>query len=241
LRAVLVRLLPPRIFNFLTTLRCNYLGGYSNVSYSQEGEDLILSRIFEKKNIGFYIDVGAHHPKRFSNTYLFYKKGWNGINIDAMPGSMKIFERIRKRDINLEIAISEKKEELTYYIFNEKALNTFSGELAKSRTKANKQYLVESEKVIKTKKLADVLDKYLPTETEIDFLTIDAEGLDLEVLKSNNWEKYVPKIILVELLNVINFDELKNNEISNYLHLRGYEFFAKTFNTVFFRQKRVNK
>ena len=45
-----------------------------NYSYSQEGEDMVLQRIFAQKEYGFYIDVGAHHPKRFSNTYLFYKR-----------------------------------------------------------------------------------------------------------------------------------------------------------------------
>lgn len=79
-------------------------------SYSQEGEDLILKRFFSNKEKGFYIDIGAHHPKRFSNTYLFYSKGWNGINIDAMPGSMRLFNQIRKRDLNLEVPIAKKRK-----------------------------------------------------------------------------------------------------------------------------------
>ena len=73
-----------------------------NICYSQNGEDLILNRFLENKKNGFYIDIGAHHPIRFSNTYLFYKKGWRGINIDAMPGSMDLFNKIRSRDINIE-------------------------------------------------------------------------------------------------------------------------------------------
>jgi len=97
-----------------------------NFSYSVEGEDRVLSCLLEFKKSGFYIDVGAHHPIRFSNTYLFYLKGWNGLNLDAMPGSMKLFEDIRPRDINLQIPISSKKQILKYYLFNEPALNTFS-------------------------------------------------------------------------------------------------------------------
>ncbi|MFM6346540.1 MAG: hypothetical protein ACKPFK_15520, partial [Dolichospermum sp.] len=92
---------------------------YHNISYSQEGEDLILARFFEKEKNGFYVDIGAHHPQRFSNTYYFYLKGWSGINIDAMPGSMKIFDDLRPLDINLEIPISDKSEILTYYEFDE--------------------------------------------------------------------------------------------------------------------------
>ena len=113
-------------------------------SYSQEGEDMILRRLFEGENLGFYIDVGAHHPKRFSNTFMFYKKGWNGINIDAMPSSMKAFDKARPRDTNLEIPVSNKKELLTYYMFNEPALNGVSKNLTEERSGVN-QYKVISE------------------------------------------------------------------------------------------------
>ncbi len=83
---------------------------YATKSYSQEGREIILRRILEKKKtVGFYIDVGAHHPKRLSNTYYFYKKGWRYMNIDAKPKCMKIFRRTRPRDLNLEFAISDKR------------------------------------------------------------------------------------------------------------------------------------
>jgi hypothetical protein len=84
-------------------------------SYSQEGEDRILLRPFENCKDGFYVDVGAHHPTRYSNTYLFYRMEWSGINIDAAPGSMNLFKKKRPRDINLEVAISDREEELTFY------------------------------------------------------------------------------------------------------------------------------
>lgn len=92
---------------------------HHNLSFSQEGEDMILRKLLDRKTTGFYIDVGAHHPQRFSNTYFFYLKGWSGINIDPIPGRMKLFNQLRNRDINLEIGISESKKSLTYYIFNE--------------------------------------------------------------------------------------------------------------------------
>lgn len=98
---------------------------YGRNSYSQEGEDLILNRLFANKDKGFYIDIGAHHPYRFSNTYLFYLNGWTGINIDAMPGSMTPFKSKRPKDINLEVPILDKEGIMTYYQFNEPALNGF--------------------------------------------------------------------------------------------------------------------
>src|SRR5436309_16100262 len=78
---------------------------YGNLAYSQEGEDLVLRRIFETQAKGIYVDVGAHHPFRFSNTCLLHKRGWRGINIDAMPGSMTLFERFRPLDVNLELGV----------------------------------------------------------------------------------------------------------------------------------------
>src|SRR4051794_14772116 len=82
----------------LLALARNICAEFPKASYSQEGEDMILRRFFEEHGKGFYVDVGAHHPKRFSNTYSFYKQGWSGINIDAMPGSMARFRRVRPRD-----------------------------------------------------------------------------------------------------------------------------------------------
>lgn len=77
---------------------------------------MILEKIFENKQKGFFVDVEVLHPKRSSNTYFFYKQGWRRINIDARPGSMKLFDKLRKRDINLEIAVSDIREELKFFI-----------------------------------------------------------------------------------------------------------------------------
>lgn len=81
---------------------------YGNVSYSQNGEDILLEAIFYKQQKGFYVDVGAHHPIKYSNTFLLYKRGWRGINIDAMPGSMKTFAKYRKGDINIECGVGSR-------------------------------------------------------------------------------------------------------------------------------------
>ena len=100
------------------------------ICYSQNGEDLIINRFLNNKKKGFFVDVGAHHPIRFSNTFLFYKKGWSGINIDAMPGSMKYFNKYRPRDINIEMGVGIKKNRSIFYQFNEPALNTFDSKEA---------------------------------------------------------------------------------------------------------------
>lgn len=210
------------------------LDGYATKSYSQEGEDMILKRIFEKKKQGFYVDVGAHHPKRFSNTYLFYKRGWSGINIEAMPDCMRYFKKIRARDINLNIPVSSSEDVLTYYIFNEPALNGFDRCLAKERDSSDTSYQIINEIKLKTRSLVSILDEFVPKNTKIDFISIDVEGFDLDVLKSNNWNKYRPKIILVEVLGS-SLKDIETSETTKFLGAQGYKAFAKTVNTVIYR------
>lgn len=226
-------LTPQKLINIYTE---PYLKPYRYVtlSYSQEGEDLILARIFANKKKGFYVDVGAHHPERFSNTNYFYQLGWNGINIDAMPGSMDAFKIHRKNDINLEIPISEKPEKLIYYGFNEPALNTFSKLVAEEYTNLS-NYKIVFQKEMETQPLSKVLEQYLPPQKTIDFMSIDVEGLDINVLRSNDWTKYRPLILLVEDLNKLSIFQLELNDVNKYLTSVKYELFAKTLNTLFFR------
>jgi FkbM family methyltransferase len=204
-------------------------------SWSQEGEDQILRRIFEKQKIGFYVDIGAHHPQRFSNTYLFYKRGWRGINIDAMPGSMHSFNKVRPRDTNLELGIAEKKAELDYYIFNESALNGFSRDLSQERHVAKSSYLIKDVIKVDVFPLHEVLDQYLPTGQSIDFMSVDVEGLDLRVLKSNDWNRYRPTFVLAEVLGS-SLHEVDQSEIGRFMRDNGYVLYAKCMNTVFFKE-----
>ena len=102
-------------------------------TWSQEGEDGILARIFEGQRQGFYVDVGAHHPFRFSNTYFFYRQGWRGLNIDAAPGSMRPFRSHRPRDINVECGIGLTAGRQDFFVFNDPALSTFDPVQAKLR------------------------------------------------------------------------------------------------------------
>lgn len=204
------------------------------LSFSQEGEDLILNRIFEKQKTGFYVDVGAHHPFRFSNTALFCQRkgrGWVGINIDPLPGTKKLFDRHRPRDINLEIGVASCLGKLTYYMFNEPALNTFSQSVANSRNKS--PYKIIKTKDISVSPLSEILDKYLPSNQLIDFMTIDTEGFDFEVLKSNLWEKYSPRIVVIEELECRNVEEALVSPCVVLLNKYGYEVIAKTINSVF--------
>jgi len=229
---ILKRLIPNKLKSKLNQLLIDYCDGYSIKSYSQEGEDMVLRRIFENIDKGFYIDVGAHHPKRFSNTYYFYKNGWRGINIDARPGSMVDFNKTRPRDINIEAAIARERRELTYYMFDEPAVNSFDKELSYSDNRRN--YKMIGEKTIFSQRLDELLPLYLPVGMKINFMTIDVEGLDLEVLESNDWQLLRPEYLLVECLQA-SLDDIKQDRVYKFLKTNNYMLFAKAVNTVIFK------
>lgn len=236
MRKLFKNILPVAIHHSMIRLKLFFTGQYVIRSYAQDGEDIILQKIFPDRNSGVYIDVGAHHPKRFSNTYLLYKIGWKGINIDAMPGSMRLFNKQRPRDINIEAAVSDKKETLVYYIFNEPALNGFSTDISLERNRTE-QFKIVGKLNIDTRRLEDILDEHeLFKEKVIDFLTIDVEGLDFNVLKSNNWKKYQPRVIIIEMLG-LSIEKVIESEMYNYLSEMKYVLFAKTYHSAFFVSK----
>ena len=198
---------------------------------------MILRRIFEGRDPGFYVDVGAHHPRRFSNTNYFYRRGWRGINIEPNPDAVRIFESTRPRDINLQLGVSDRAGSLTYYRFDEPALNTFDGKLAASR-QANTSYKLLGTVEVPVERLGAVLSAHLPAGQHIDFLSVDVEGLDFAVLQSNDWEQFAPQCVLVEALGT-SLNDVKDSGVFQYLCGKGYELVAKTFNTLVFRKKMV--
>ena len=203
---------------------------YRRTSFSQDGEDLVLFSFYEdqKGYKGFYIDVGAHNPFRFSNTAFFYRRGWSGINIEPTPDLIPAFHRHRRRDINLNIAISNSNEHLTFYMFDEPALNSFDAQISEFRDQTTRYKIIDKVKV-QTYKLAEVLDKNLEVNQRIDFLTIDAEGFDFEILKSNNWDKYRPQYILVE--QEFDVDKIVQDKIFLFLRELEYVLVARTMRT----------
>lgn len=229
----LLKLLIPIIRN----VRNFYFDGFALKSYAQEGEDIILKRIFSDQLTGFYVDVGAHHPMRFSNTYSFYKLGWKGINIEPNPESFNLFARYRSKDINLNYGIARNKGSLEYFMFDEPALNTFDAEVLKSRI-SNTPYKHTKTIHVDVMRLADVLKQYIPDDIKVDFLSIDVEGLDLEVIKSNDWQKIRPSWVLVEQLNLKDIENL-DFETHHYMKSVGYILFAKTFNTLFYKDANI--
>lgn len=239
LKLFLYTFLPESLKRFWRVIRSEYLQSHRVEAYAQEGEDIILQRLLEGKSRGFYVDVGAHHPKRFSNTYLLYKQGWSGINLDATPGSMQAFRRQRPRDINLEVAITNHPTTLTLYIFDDPALNTLDEALAQERNK-NTPFRIVDQKPILTHRLVDILDEHLPSSRSIDIVSVDTEGYDLDVLQSNDWEKYRPQYLLVECLGLTDWQGSTHPVYQCMVEL-GYAPISKTLNTTIFQDIRSEK
>lgn len=172
-----------------------FLRNFTNVYYSQTGEDNILSYIFRGKSDGYYIDVGCNHPIRMSNTFRLYLKGWNGICIDANKKYLQLFKRVRKLDIVLNLVVSNDTKAVKFYEFTSDAVSTIDHE---HMIRWSKNSQIRREIIMYPKTLNEILDQNLGKVKAFDLLCIDVEGHDLNVLKSLNFNIYKPKVIIIE-------------------------------------------
>ena len=207
-------------------------------SFSQEGEDKFLLEYFKDRLNGFYIDVGAFHPYRINNTYLLYKKGFRGINIDISATSIDFFDLARPDDVNLNVGASDKFEEKIF--FSKKNLsfhNTLSKSLAESHIQTEpfkKKYSISC------KTLDEIIEKTKFSNEIIDFLNIDAEGYDYQVLLGLNLKKYNPEVICIEISPLIDKknDNYKDTKIYEHLLKHGYKLSWKGFNSFIFTHQK---
>jgi FkbM family methyltransferase len=168
-------------------------------SYSQAREDLLIERAIganRKGFKGFYIDIGAYDPQRLSNTKHFYQKGWTGINVEPNKLCHAKFVRDRPRDLNLNVGVGLEPGKLTFYVLNEATLSTFSEENAVNSEKLG--YRIVAREPVEVITLTDLFQKYVADRT-VDFVVIDAEGLDVSVLEGNDWNRWRPKAICIEV------------------------------------------
>ena len=172
---------------------------FTRHSYSQSGEDLLLDKLTGNQAHGFYVDVGAYDPHRLSNTKRFYKRGWRGINVEPNTKRYEKFMRERTRDINVNLGITDVSgtapQKAMFYEFFPDTLSTFSEHAAQEYRKKGHPLVRSMEVSVDT--LAHILEQYAKN-TPIDFLSTDTEGFDLTVLKSNDWNRFRPRVICVE-------------------------------------------
>jgi len=185
------------------------------ISYSQNFEDVILERFFKGQATGFYIDIGAADPVKDSVTKHFYDKGWRGINVEP---STRLFEKLtseRKRDININCIVLNQVGTIPFYDIPHSGLSTINKNYACSVIEKRGLLNYENTPVnyfetinTGTRKLADIIEQYA-SNLEIDFLKIDVEGAEREVIESNDWTVFRPKVLIVE-------STIPNSQTQNY-------------------------
>ncbi len=167
--------------------------------YSQFYEDYVLSNVFKDVHKGTYIDVGASDPDYLSVTKHFYLKGWSGINIEPLPHMYELLESSRPNDINLNVGISDKNAELEFYQIYDRSekepsvYSTFNPNIKDTASKKGFQIKVFK---IPVTTLNFILGQH-PIQT-INFLKIDVEGFEKNVLKGLDLEKFRPEVLVIE-------------------------------------------
>ena len=209
------------MINFIKKI---YYSKYTNRSYSISFVDLVINRIFSKINKGIYIDLGCNHPIKFNNTYLLYKKGWTGINIDSDEKSIKEFNKFRNKDTNINAIVSSKNKSIKYYYYHDRsALNTVDKFLVRTRKKKPKKVLIK-----KTTTLNQIIQNSPYKNKKINFLSVDIENHEYEALKKFKFHKYKIDIIVIEILNIKTKRlETQNQNLKNIKKSKIYKLLIK--------------
>tara|TARA_B110001452_G_scaffold124084_1_gene102862 strand:- start:360 stop:1064 length:705 start_codon:yes stop_codon:yes gene_type:complete len=210
------------VFNIFKKI---YYNKYTKKSHSISNVDLIIDRIFSKKNNGIYFDIGCNHPIKYNNTYLLYKKGWNGINVDLDKDSINQFNNLRKNDVNVQTLITSKdnEEKELYYYHKRSAINTISKTLANKRGNKHKEI-----KKIKGISINSVIENTKYKDSKINLLSIDIENYEYEALKNFKFEKYNIDVIVTEITDTtIDTLETYNQSLDQILSSNLYKLLVK--------------
>jgi FkbM family methyltransferase len=201
--------------------------------YSQTGEDAILAHLLFGHDSGFYVDVGAFHPTKYSNTYYFYQRGWTGINIEPTPGQTDLFKKLRPRDINLACAVGKARGAIRLTTFDDPAVNSADKRMIRRHINTG-QFHPTGEIVIESYPLAEIVKTYMPPGKDLTFLSVDVEGMELEVLESHDWDRFRPRFVAVEWLEPLSVKEAISSGVYRFLEQQKYDLISKTPATLIF-------
>ncbi len=196
-------------------------------SYSQFGEDVIAWAYLRHKINGVYVDVGASDPYRYSNTALFYEKGWSGVCVEPLRTRAEHLQHVRARDLVINSAVGT--------CFGKTILTVFGSDML-STTCAEEEYVDKGERVIQHLEVGVVPLSYVMAmnhAAKADLLSVDTEGSELEVLASNDWGKFRPTIVIAETKKYMETTRT-DLEITRFMKTVGYEWLADTgLNTLY--------
>jgi FkbM family methyltransferase len=207
---------------------------FGNRTYAQFGEDLIIVNIFDMLGISkpSYIDIGAHHPLNISNTALLYMRGSRGINVEANSSLIGEFEKYRPEDINLNVGVGPAAGALEFYFIDEwSGRNTFSKAAAEDFVRENPEFRIQKIERCPVVTLDAVVAQHASSRFP-DLLTLDAEGLDFEILQATTFNSDRPIVICVEALS--GGDNDNSGCLAELLRDRGYVPFGRTVGNLIF-------
>lgn len=189
--------------------------------FSFSGVDVIIENIFRNHKNGIYVDVGCQHPVKNNNTYLLFKKGWSGLNIDLDKDNIDLFNLARPNDDNINIALSNKIDEVDLFFYHKKSpINTID-----KKTSDFQKADVADIKKITTNTINNVINKSKYNNKKINLLSVDVEGHELQVLQGLNFDLYRPDVIVVEYLDLTTKKlEVKNLNIENLFKTELFKF-----------------
>lgn len=203
-------------------------------SFSQSGEDVIIEYLFglRKVSLPSFIDIGGYDPVHGNNTYKFYLKGSTGVNIDADPLAIDKFNQVRAKDVNINIGVGSTKAVLPFYILEESSLNTFSESELKALILSGQK--LKNTLHIPVMLINEILEKYF-RDKACDLLSIDAEGVDFDIIKSLDFKKYTPKVICIESINYTpDGTGTKRLDLCSFIESKDYYEYANTnINSIF--------
>jgi FkbM family methyltransferase len=219
-----------KIMKNFKLIRKAFLTDFLKFHYSQFGEDIVLKELLKKDKLdGFFVDVGCYHPKKYSNTYMLYRKGWRGINIDMEEDKISLFKMARPLDYNIVCPVSDKREEVTLFRFSKYGLGST----------INREYAAETsdeifdKKTVETKTINEIIDDSPYKGKQIDVLSIDVEGMDFKVLNALDFGTYKPKLIIIEDHHK-SIEEVLKTDIYNLLINHSYVLRSWTFYSLIF-------
>ena len=195
----------------------NLAGAEPLISYSANAEDVMLHRLFRDRADGFFVDVGAAHPRDENDTYALYLRGWRGVNIEPNPVFYEALQSERPEDTNLPIVLSDEVGERVWYEVAGTGLSTCDAGLAAQH---EKQGYTVAGRVVQSSTLATVLDA-APRHGAIDLLKVDVEGFEDRVLAGNDWQRLRPKLVIVEA-TLPESRVRRETQIRAFLSERGY-------------------
>jgi FkbM family methyltransferase len=192
------------------------------LSYSQFGEDITAANLLRNVKSGFYVDIGAHHPLKHSNTALLHIKGWQGVTVEPQLDGFRAFQRFRPHATNLRVAIHNQADSVTLYKFRGGLSSTTMEERVEDMRQSKE---VVGEEVVPALSLNAVFERHVPEGIHVNYLSVDIEGYDTEAIRAFDLGKYRPDVVCIEIHRP-DMTALGDHPAVRYMSEHGYQLYA---------------